>query len=503
MPGDAATPTPRMTWQPELEQLRHREALARRMGGPDKVKRQHEAGRLTVRERIEKLADPGSFHEIGTIAGKASYDDAGRLTGLMPSNCVWGRATLDGRRVVLVGNNFTARSGSADATIREKPLMAERMANEFRMPTIRIIEGSGGGGSVKTIETTGRANLPGGVGGTGLFNPTTLKLSAVPVVGLGLGSVAGLGAALLASGTELAQPADRPARIVVGFAPGGTTGITARIIAEGIAPSFGHRGMVDTRTGANGFIAAEAVAQGPADGSQVLLCPMRPMTISPEMPGMHLPIDVVRDLVPVANVARSPYVVVTGAGSPYRTLPELIEAARARPGALTYASAAYGQAQHLSGERLKCMTGIDMVRVPYRGAAPAALDVIAGRADLLITNLGDVIRQIQGGQLRLLAMGDREGWPEFPGAPRLPDILPGLEVIGWFGVCGPRGLSEEVLARWAAAMRGAFEDPVLSRRLVDSGLTPNFEDPATFARTVARDRQAWGEVIRAAGIRAQ
>lgn len=114
-----------------------------------------------------------------------------------------------------------------------------------------------------------------------------------------------------------------------------------------------------------------------------------------------------------------------------------------------------------------------------------------------------MIRQIQGGQLRLLAMGDREGWPEFPGAPRLPDILPGLEVIGWFGVCGPRGLSEEVLARWAAAMSGALEDPVLSRRLVDSGLTPNFEDPATFARTVARDRQAWGEVIRAAGIRAQ
>ncbi|MBR0644198.1 acyl-CoA carboxylase subunit beta [Plastoroseomonas hellenica] len=188
-----------MVWQAELEELRRREDFARRMGGADKVKRQHDAGRLTVRERVEQLADPGSFHEIGAIAGRASYDAEGRLAELTPSNCVFGRATLDGRPVVLVGDDFTVRGGSADATIREKPLMAERMAHEFQLPLIRIIEGSGGGGSVKTIETTGRANLPGGVGGTGLFNYTTLNLSAVPVVGLGLGSVAGLGAARLAS----------------------------------------------------------------------------------------------------------------------------------------------------------------------------------------------------------------------------------------------------------------------------------------------------------------
>ena len=183
-----------MNWQPELDELRRREKLARRMGGADKVKRQHDGGRLTVRERIDRLLDPGSFHETGAIAGKARYDEHGNLTELMPANCVFGRGAIDGRPVVVVGDDFTVRGGSADATIAEKVQMAERMANQFHLPIIRIIEGSGGGGSVKTIETTGRANLPGGVGGTQTFYLTTANLGVVPVVALGLGSVAGLGA---------------------------------------------------------------------------------------------------------------------------------------------------------------------------------------------------------------------------------------------------------------------------------------------------------------------
>src|SRR5690606_31848999 len=111
--------------------------------------------------------DNGSFHEIGAIAGKARYDADGNLIELTPANCVFGRAAIDGRPVVVVGDDFTVRGGSADATIKEKPWMAERMAHDLRLPIIRIIEGSGGGGSVKTIETTGRANLPGGVSATG------------------------------------------------------------------------------------------------------------------------------------------------------------------------------------------------------------------------------------------------------------------------------------------------------------------------------------------------
>lgn len=183
-------------WQRELDELTLRQTHARTMGGPDKVRRQHDAGRLTIRERIDRLVDPGSLREIGSVAGVAIYDDQQNLQSLLPSNRISGRATIDGRPVIVSGDDFTVRGGSADATIPEKTVIAERMANELRLPIIRIVEGSGGGGSVKTIETTGRANLPGGLGGSSMrYKYMTDNLGLVPVVALGLGSVAGLGAA--------------------------------------------------------------------------------------------------------------------------------------------------------------------------------------------------------------------------------------------------------------------------------------------------------------------
>lgn len=147
-------------WQRELDELTLRQTHARTMGGPDKVRRQHDAGRLTIRERIDRLVDPGSLREIGSVAGVAIYDDQQNLQSLLPSNRISGRATIDGRPVIVSGDDFTVRGGSADATIPEKTVIAERMANELRLPIIRIVEGSGGGGSVKTIETKiGRAHV--------------------------------------------------------------------------------------------------------------------------------------------------------------------------------------------------------------------------------------------------------------------------------------------------------------------------------------------------------
>jgi acetyl-CoA carboxylase carboxyltransferase component len=169
------------------------------MGGPDKVKRQHDAGRMTIRERVDVLIDKGSLHEIGTIGGTGVYDENNEIVDLIPSNSFLSRALINGRPVVVAGDDFTVRGGSADATIKAKNIMGESMALELRIPIIRIIEGSGGGGSVKTIETKGRANLPGGAGQSTRFDILVENMGTVPVVSLGLGPVAGLGAARMAA----------------------------------------------------------------------------------------------------------------------------------------------------------------------------------------------------------------------------------------------------------------------------------------------------------------
>jgi acetyl-CoA carboxylase carboxyltransferase component len=195
-----------------MDELRRREEFADQLGGPERVARQHAGGRYTVRERIAKLVDPGSFHELGKIAGSASYDARNDLEKLVPSNFVFGRARLDGRPVVIGGDDFTVRGGSADATIKGKHFQCEQMAKELRLPLVRIVEGSGGGGSVKTIETTGRANVPGVSG----WELVVDNMGTVPRVALGLGSVAGLGAAHLAAAHYSVMVKDTSALFVAG-----------------------------------------------------------------------------------------------------------------------------------------------------------------------------------------------------------------------------------------------------------------------------------------------
>jgi acetyl-CoA carboxylase carboxyltransferase component len=215
---DHPLPTrPATSWQPELDELAERQRIAREMGGPERIARQHAGGRLTVRERIDRLLDPGSFLEIGSIAGKATYDASQRvMTGFMPANGIFGRGTIDGRLVVAFGDDFTVRGGSADASIKGKYQMPETMAGEFRIPLIRMIEGSGGGGSVKTIETRGYANLPGGIGQSSGLWLCAQNMGKVPVVALGLGSVAGLGAARLAASHYSLMVKDKAAVFVAG-----------------------------------------------------------------------------------------------------------------------------------------------------------------------------------------------------------------------------------------------------------------------------------------------
>ena len=180
-------------WSDAVEEIAQRRRLAAQMGGEERVARQHAQGKLTVRERIDKLLDSGSFHEIGAIAGKARYGEDGAVAEFMPANFVVGRGRIEGRPVVVGGDDFTVRGGAADASIRGKQMIGEQMANELRLPLIRLVDGTGGGGSVRTIETEGRTYVP----ANPAWELVVANMGMVPVVALGLGSVAGLGAARL------------------------------------------------------------------------------------------------------------------------------------------------------------------------------------------------------------------------------------------------------------------------------------------------------------------
>ncbi len=184
-------------WRPEIEELRRREELGRKMGGAEKIKRHHDGGKLTVRERVERLIDPGSLHEIGTVAGWAEYGEDGEMLSFTPSNFVLGRARIAGRRVVIAGDDFTVRGGANDAGIRDKRLLSETMAGKLRLPLVRLVDGTGGGGSVKNIETVGHTLLPGYDSHDWKYMVENME--TIPVVALALGSTAGLGAARVAA----------------------------------------------------------------------------------------------------------------------------------------------------------------------------------------------------------------------------------------------------------------------------------------------------------------
>ena len=184
-----------MTWKSELEELRRREELAEQMGGPDKVARQHGRGKMDARARLAALVDDGSFREIGKIAGNATYDENGDLVSVLPAPFLFGKATINGRPVVATADDFTIRGGAADAGIKRKMVQAEQMAHELKLPIIKMIDGTGGGGSVKTLEQIGATYIPAVPG----WGDTVKNLDTVPVVALALGPTAGLGAARIAA----------------------------------------------------------------------------------------------------------------------------------------------------------------------------------------------------------------------------------------------------------------------------------------------------------------
>jgi tripartite-type tricarboxylate transporter receptor subunit TctC len=307
-------------------------------------------------------------------------------------------------------------------------------------------------------------------------------------------------AALFFAPAAHAEFPDRDIRIICGFAPGGACDIVSRMMAEAVAPIFRQRVIVENRAGAGGKIAMEVVARSAPDGHTVYTCAAGQMSMLPELPGPPLAVDP-STLVPLAAIAVPNYVLVVPVDRPWRSMAELVAHARANPGRLNYGSAGAGTMQQLAGETLKYLAQVDVNHVPYRGAAPAILDLTAGRLDMMFTNLADVLGQIQSGAVRLLAFSDDLGSEHFPAIPRTSETWPDFVVGGYFGVCGAPGTPPAAAEAWHAALLQAVAQPAFRERLLAIGLVPRIESPAVFRETILRDRRRFGAVIRAAGMR--
>jgi tripartite-type tricarboxylate transporter receptor subunit TctC len=291
-------------------------------------------------------------------------------------------------------------------------------------------------------------------------------------------------------------------RFFCGFPPGGTADLLCRILAEALKPEVGQNVIVETKSGASGFIANETVANATPDGRTVGLAAMAAMCVAPVMPGQKLPINVDTDLTPIANIAGVYNILVFGKHVPFRTVPELIEQAKKNPGKITYASAGNGTSQHLAGELFKKLAGVNLLHVPYRGGAPAIQDIVAGNCDIMFGNLPEFLGQIGGGNLIPIAFGSPRQSPMFANLPLISQFVPGFAVVNWFAVFGSRGLPPDLTELWNKALRTAVAKPEVQKRFLDNGMDTVIGSSAELKATIAADRKKWAEVIQASGMRA-
>ena len=299
-----------------------------------------------------------------------------------------------------------------------------------------------------------------------------------------------------------AQQLKGDVRFYNGFPPGGTSDILGRLLADALGPIVGQKVIVENRTGASGFIAAEATARAAPDGHTIFLAPMGLMAISPQMPGQKLPIDVDKDLVPITNVGGVYNVLVANPNGPFKTVPELIAYAKKNPGKLTYGSSGNGTSQHLSAELFKKLTGTYILHIPYRGGAPAIIDIVAGRTDMMFGNMPEFLGQIRGGGLRAVAFGAPKASPVLADVPLISATVPEFKITNWFGVVGTGGLPAEWIAFWNKAIATVAKQPAFIQRMTENGMDIMVGSPEEFKATIAADKKRWGEVIKSAGIRA-
>jgi tripartite-type tricarboxylate transporter receptor subunit TctC len=293
----------------------------------------------------------------------------------------------------------------------------------------------------------------------------------------------------------------RPVHVIVGFAPAGVADITARLIGQWLSERLGRQFVIESKTGAGGNIAAEAVVKAAPDGHTLLLMGA-PAAINTTLYG-HLNFNYIRDIAPVASIDRVPNVMVVNPSFPAKSVPEFIAYAKANPGRISMATGGNGSTPHIFGELFKMMTGVNLVPIPYRGGGPALIDLLGGQVQVIFDPLPESIGYIRAGKLRPLAVTSATQSAALPGIPTVGEFVPGYEAPGWLGLGAPRDTPWQIIEILNREINAALADPTFKARLVDLGAEPIASSPAEFGKLIVDETEKWAKVVRAAGIKAE
>jgi tripartite-type tricarboxylate transporter receptor subunit TctC len=292
----------------------------------------------------------------------------------------------------------------------------------------------------------------------------------------------------------------KPVRLIVPFSPGGSTDITARILAQKLTDAWRQQVIVDNRAGAGGNIGAEAVARAAPDGYTLLLATTGVMSINMYL-YRSLAYDAARDLAPVTQIGALPLILVVHPSLPAKSVKELIAIAKAKPGALTYASSGVGGATHMTAELFRMMAGVDIVHVPYKGSGQALVDLVSGQVVVAFDQIVSSMPHVEAGKLRALAVTSAK---RFASVPRLPTIaesgVPGYDAISWNGIAAPAATPAAILGRIQGDVARALALPDIRERFAKDGIEPVGSTPEQFAAHIRSEREKWGKVVKAAGI---
>src|SRR5438105_1550885 len=291
----------------------------------------------------------------------------------------------------------------------------------------------------------------------------------------------------------------KPVRFIVPFAPGGATDIAARMLGEKLSQLWGQSVLVENRAGAGGSLGAAEAARAAADG-YTLFFPSGSVMTANQHVYAKLNYDPERDFVPVTNVVSGPQVLVVPANSPYKTVKELIDAARANPGKLTFGHAGIGTQTHLAAENFLYQAKIEATSVPYKGEGPALAGLVGGETTFALTNLAAAIGHISAGRLRALGITSRTEAPQLPGVPPIANTLPGFENAGWFGIVAPAGTPREIIAKGYRDKKKARDTTEMKARFYAQGLAPVGNSPEEFATAIKAETALWANVVKERNI---